>query len=230
MDTTSGCPVKESQVLFRQDGRKLAFLPRGAGVYVLLNDERTDRVLTVAVRGYLEAAVEIHYEGLTGRYPEVCVELIPEKPKYGSCDFMDISGNLPGISSVAGVCLTNPFAKAISYHAEKRQMNLLAARELDEKAYALIHAQTESFEEFQVASVRKKLFLRLAHPLETELKPEEEISRIVRGRTEKNGNYLLRLRGDGQGLQYLVRYVVKGKTMFKKIAADIADNSGNGED
>lgn len=230
LDTTTGCPVTEQQVLFVQDGQTLPFHFRGAGVYVLLDGERKDGKMTVAVRGYLETAVDIRYGELTGRYPEVYVALIPDRPKYGSCDFVDISGTLSGISSISAVSLTDPFGKVVSYNAGKRQIKLSAARKLDEQAYALIHEQAECFEEFHVASAKNKLLLRLTQPLETELKPEEEISRIVRGRVEKNGNYLLRLREDGQGTHYLVRYVIKGRTTFKKITAESAGDPGNRED
>lgn len=194
---------------------------------MLVNAGREDGNISIAVRGYLETAVEIRYEKLSERYPEVSVELIPERPKYGNCDFADISGNLPGISSIAAVCLTNPSARALSYNAEKRQIKLLQAKNLDEKTYALIHTQAETFEEFRVASAGKKLLLRLEQPLATELKAEEEISRIVRGRTEENGNYLLRLRGDGREMQYLVRYEAKGTTTFEKITAASADGHEN---
>lgn len=230
VDTTVGCPVTQRQVRFWQNGREAAFLPRGGGTYVLVNAGRRDGKLAISVRGYLPTAADICYGKLAERYPEVYVELIPERPKYGHCDFADISGNLPGISSIAAVCLTNPSARALSYNAEKRQIRLLQAKNLDEKAYALIHTQAETFEEFRVASAGKKLLLRLEHPLETELRPEEEISRIVRGRIEANGNYLLRLRGDGQGMQYLVRYEVKDKVMFEKITAAAADGRERGAD
>lgn len=226
VDTTVGCPVTQRQVRFRQDGREVAFLPKGAGTYVLVNAGRKDGELSVAVRGYLETAVNIRYEELSERYPEVYVELIPERPKYGNCDYVDISGKLPGISSIAAVCLTNPSARALSYNAEKRQIKLLQAKRLGEKAYALIHAQEECFEEFRVASVKNRLLLRLTDSLETGLMPEEEISRIVRGRTKENGDYLLRLRGDGQGMHYLIRYIVKGRTKFKRIAAAFTDGQG----
>lgn len=228
VDTTIGCPVTERQVRFTQDGRQQAFFPRGAGTYVCLDRGREDGELTIAVRGYLETTVDIRYGEMTGEYPEVYVELMPEKPKNGYHDFVDITGNMPGITSVAAVCLADPYAKALSYHAEKRQIRLMAAGRLDEKAYALVHEQTESFEEFHVASVKDRLLLRLSHPLATEVKAEEQITRIVRGRTERNGDYLLRLREKGQGIVYLVRYVVKGKTIFGKTAAGFADSQEKG--
>lgn len=222
VDTVIGAPVAKQQAVFWENGRKLSFLSRGAGIYVLVNAGRKNRQLTVAVRGYLETTVDIRYEELTENCPEVYVELIPERRRYGEFDFVDIRGRIPGISSVAAVCLTDPLGKVISYSEKNRRMKLLAARKLDGKAYALIHAQTESFEEFQAESMKNKLVLRLAHPLETEFMPEEEISRIVRGRVWEDGNYLLRLREDGQRMHYLIRYVIKGKTTFKKIATDCA--------
>lgn len=223
VDTTNGFPVTERRVFFAQNGRNLSFLSKGEGTYILINGEREDRRLTIAVRGYLETEVEIRYEELPVSCPQVDVELIPERPGYGSCDFVDIRGNLPGISSIAAVCLTKPCARVLSYNAEKGQMKLMEAGRLDEKAYALIHAQTESFEAFFVAAVKNRLLLRLAQPLKTEVKPEEEIARIVRGRTETNGDYLLRLRADGQGTQYLVRYERQGRTEFQKLCAESAD-------
>lgn len=228
VDTTAGGPVTQRQVRFLLNDREVSFFPKGAGIYVLINAGRKEGSLSVAVKGYLKTAVDIRYEEGKGRYPEVYVELIPERPRYGICNFTDISGNLPGISSIAAVCLTKPFATALSYHAGKRQIKLLQAKELEEKAYALIHAQEETFEEFRVLPGKNKLLLRLEDPLETELRPEEEISRIVRGLTDEAGNYLLRLRGDGRGMQYLVRYVVKDRLRFEKVAADIADGKENG--
>ena len=52
----------------------------------------------------------------------------------------------------------------------------------------------------------------------TECKPEEGIVRIVRGMTDANGRYLLRVRMDGKGTKYLVRYTVFGVTKFKEFA------------
>lgn len=228
VDTTVGWPVTEQQVLFKKNGQKLAFYSCGAGVHVCLNSGREDMKLTVIVKGYLETTVDIRYKELAGRYPEVYVDLIPERPKYGYSDFVDIIGNMPGITSVAAVCLTNSFAEAAAYSTRKQQMKLFAARVFDEEAYALIHAETASFEEFHVVSVRNRLFLRLAQPMETEVKPGEKISRIVRGKAEKDGNYLLRLRKDGQGMQHLIRYVVNGKTTFRKIGAESAGDLENG--
>lgn len=224
LDTTNGFPVTERRVSFAQNGRSLSFLPKGEGIYVLINGGREERRLTIAVKGYLETVVEIRYEELSVSCPEVDVELIPERSKYGSCDFVDISGTLQGISSITAVCLTKPCARVLSYNVEKRQMKLMEAGRLDEKTYALIHAQEEKFEEFFVAVVKNRLLLRLAKPLETEVKPEEEISRVVRGRIKKNGDYLLRLRTGGRGTQYLIRYEGKGRIGFQKISAESTDD------
>lgn len=81
VDTTSGRPVTERQVFFRQHGQNLTLRCRGAGIYVLLDSEKKDGKFTIAARGYLETEVEIRSEELTGRYPEVYVALIPVRPK-----------------------------------------------------------------------------------------------------------------------------------------------------
>lgn len=78
VDVTNGCPVKERQVLFSQNGQAISLFFRGPGIYVLINGGRKNGKLTVAVRGYLETTVDIRYEKMTGRYPELYVQLIPK--------------------------------------------------------------------------------------------------------------------------------------------------------
>ena len=51
-------------------------------------------------------------------------------------------------------------------------------------------------------------------------KPEEQVTRIIRGKTDQEGNYLLRVREDGNGTEYLVRYVVRGNAKYKRISFD----------
>ena len=220
IDTTTGYPIREHQVMFRENGQPTRFIRKEDGLYISMNHGREDRTLQVNVKGYQEEKIKICYAELSEKYPEVFLNLIPELPVYGYTDLLELKGNLPGITSVDAVSMTRSEAKAAVYQEKKQQLKLFASTRLTEKAYALIHQQPESFEEFHILSVKNRLLLKLKNPLQSPCKPEELISRIVRGRTDGFGNYFLRVRGDGHGTDYLVRYVVEGQTKFKRIVFD----------
>lgn len=80
IDTTTGYPVTERQVIFSENGIPVAFLAKEDGVYVGMNMGKTDRELRVQVKGYLECDFSVIYADMVGRYPEVLVYLIPEIP------------------------------------------------------------------------------------------------------------------------------------------------------
>ena len=220
IDTTTGNPVTEHQVIFYHDDAQVTYLSKGDGVYVGMNRGRTDRTLRVKVKGYLEETMKLEYEKLGNRYPEVFVNLIPEIPTYGYTDILELSGNMPGIQSIAAASVTETYASAQSYQEKKQQLKIFDSKGLTERAYALMHEEPESFEEFHIFPAGGKHTLRLKEPLQTAVRPEEKVTRIIRGRTTGSGDYTLRVRGDGRQSEYLVRFVVEGKTTFKRIVFD----------
>ncbi len=220
IDTTTGYPVTEYQVVFYHDGVPVTYVRKADGVYVGMNRGRQNRTLRVKVKGYLEETIEIDFAKLSSKYPEVFVNLIPEIPTYGYLDILELKGNLPGIESIAAASLTETYASAQSYQEKKQQLKIFDSKRLTEGAYALLHQDPESFEEFHIFPVNNKQILRLQEPLQTAVKPEEKVTRIIRGRTTGSGDYTLRVRGDRRQTEYLVRFVVEGQTTFKRIVFD----------
>ncbi len=220
IDTTTGLPVVERQLIFYHDDEPVAYVRKDDGVYVCMNQGRTDRKLRVKVKGYLEETMELHYEKLSRKYPEVYMNLIPEIPSYGYVDILEMKGNLPGIESLDAISMSDQYASAQGYLEPKQQLKLFASLELNERDYALVHDDPESYEEFHILSANNKQVLKLREPLITECKPEEVITRIIRGKTTGSGDYLLRVRERRSETEYLVRYVVEGQTKFKRIVFD----------
>ena len=220
LDTTTGQPAAQRQVAFFADGCVTALLERDTGTYILLNHGRNDMRLTVRAKGYLEYSMDIRYADLSERYPEVEIPLIPETKTYGHQELVSIEGVMPGIESLAAVPLKNLSAKAASYLEKKQILKFFIAKSMEEKSYALVHMDRMEFEEFRIAKRISGLSVKLAHPLNEACRPEEPVTRIVRGMTEPSGKYLLRIREGTSGMEYLVRYKVDGKTVFKKISLD----------
>ena len=220
VDTTTGFPVSQRQTVIRGNGALLTVLERGTGYYILLNHGRENMHLEVEVKGYLPAVAEVTYTELPQDYPEVEIQLIPEVNPYGYTDLVTLEGTRPGIKSLDAIPMHNPCARTASYVERKQLLKLFNAKDLGEQTYALYHEEKMQFEEFRIAQKKDELTLKLSQPLAEECRPEEQVTRIIRGRIDREGNYLLRVREDGNGTEYLVRYVVRGKAKYKRISFD----------
>lgn len=218
VDTTTGRKVVQRQVTFKVENQVVPFLRRDEGLYVLLNHGRNDMELEVAAVGYLPIKLQIRYEELSKNFPEVEAPLIPEMSTNGFVDMLTLEGECPGLTSIEAVSLKKFCGTVDSYQDRKQTLRLYYTRPLEENSYAVIHEQQQEFEEFHIQKRLDKLSVKLAAPLLTACRPEEKIARIVRGRVDSEGRYLLRILEEGNGTDYLVRYIVNGKTSFKQIS------------
>lgn len=217
-DTTTGLPVNEKQVIFREKGKVISLLPRGDGVYIFLNRGRQDTVLEIDVIGYEPAKAEVCYEHLDGRYPTVTVHLIPRPVKSGYAEILTLEGMLPGIESIDAVDPNSPQALILDYQEKKGVLRLLEGKTLEEETYALIHTgPPETFEEFGIKKRQDKHILRLTEKLQSGWSPQEKVARIIRGEVRKDGSYLLRVRPAGRSAEFLIRYAAEGTVKFKRM-------------
>lgn len=219
LDTTTGLMISQREVIFSNGNHIVVMQERGDGTYILLNYGRVDMLLTIKVKGYLETVISVRYDELSPQYPTIEAQLIPVIKPYGYHDICSLEGIMPGISDIAAISLTETDAMLGAYNPKKTTIRLFSTRRLDENDYAVFHKESMEFEEFRIVKKAEKgLLLHIKEPLLMECKPEEGITRIVRGMTDINGRYLLRVRMDGKGTDYLVRYTVNGKTGYKRIA------------
>lgn len=220
VDTTTGRRVEQRQIIFQSAGQVLPFLRRDDGVYVLLNHGRNDMQLEITATGYLPIKVSVHYEDLSETFPEIEAPLIPQVNAKGFIEMLTFEGCCPGLTSIAAVSLKRAYGTIAGYQEKKQILKLFYEKPLEENSYAVIHMEQQEFEEFQIKKRLDKLSIKLAAPLQTVCRPETRIARIVRGMVEPDGRYLLRVLEDGDGTEYLVRYVVKGKASFKRVKAE----------
>lgn len=220
VDTTTGKPVGQRQVTFKREEQIIPFLQRDEGLYILLNHGREDMNLTIQATGFLPVRMRICYEELSENFPEVEAAMIPEGDRSGFIDMITLKGHCPGLESVAAVPLKEVYGAVGSYQEKRQILRLYHTKPLKELAYAVIHEEQQEFEEFRIKKRLDKLSVKLDKPLVTACRPEEKVVRIVRGMVDEKGNYLLRMQEDGDGAEYLIRFVIKGKAAFKKISAE----------
>jgi hypothetical protein len=217
IDTTTGFPVYEQQVIFREKDHVIAFLGRGEGLYVLLNHGRENRKLGIEVRGYEPVTIDVDYEKLSPKFPEIEVPLIPIPREQGLIDIYTLTGKKRGLTAISAVWLDNPIATIGKYVENKRILKLFNAKSLDEKSYAVLNTESMQYEEISVAKKTDKLSLKLLQPIEEGWKVEEPLMRVVRGRVGKDGTYLIRIRDQGGSNKYLVCFDQKGKKSYEEI-------------
>lgn len=220
LDTTTGKRIEQRQVIFKSEDQVLTFLRRDAGLYILLNRGRNDMTLDIQVVGYLPARVNVCYDELPKNFPEVEVAMIPEALTGGFVDMLTLEGICEGLESIEAVSLKNPHGAVDSYQERKQTLKLYYSKPFEETTYAVIHEQDQEFEKFQIKKRVDKLSVKLADPMKTACRPEEKIARIVHGRVDENGRYLLRILEDGGGAEYLIRFVVNGNESFKRISME----------
>lgn len=220
VDTTTGRPVGHRQVVFQKEDQIIPFLMRDEGLYILLNHGREDMNLTIRAVGYMPAQVRICYAELPDPFPEVEAAMIPESSRSGLIEMLTFTGQYPGLESIAAVSLKEVYGAVGSYQEKKQILRLYHTKPLEEMSYAVIHEQQQEFEEFRIKKRLDKLSVKLEKSLATACRPEDKVVRIVRGRVDEKGNYLLRIREDGKGTEYLIRFVVDGKAVFRKISEE----------
>ncbi|MBQ7955240.1 MAG: hypothetical protein IJ282_05770 [Lachnospiraceae bacterium] len=220
VDTTTGKRVGQKQIVFKIENQIIPFLRRDEGLYILLNQGRNDMVLEISAVGYLPIKQKICYEELSPKFPEVEVPLIPEVSTNGFVDMLTLEGCCPGLTSIEAVSLKKSYGVVDGYQERKQALRLYYSKPLEESSYAILHEQQQEFEEFRIQKRLDKLSVRLTKPLTIPCRPEEKIARIVHGRVDADGRYLLRVLEEGGGTEYLVRYVVNGNASFKGISTE----------
>lgn len=231
LDTTTGLAISGHQILFTENGQALALQRRADGLYVLLNHDRVNMTLQIDAKGYEPVHVTVDYERLSPQFPELEIPLIPLQKAQGFEVFYTLTGTRPGLTAVTAVRMEHPVAVVGSYVERKRMLKMFSAStRMDEHAYALMHRDALQYEEILVAKRPDRLSLKLLHPLSDGCKAQDTLLRIVRGRVESDGTYLLRVRDLGGSNVYLVRYEEKDGVSYEQIDFETLGNNKGKEE
>lgn len=231
LDTTTGLAISGHQILFTENGQALALQRRADGLYVLLNHDRVNMTLQIDAKGYEPVHVTVDYERLSPQFPELEIPLIPLQKAQGFEVFYTLTGARPGLTAVTAVRMEHPVAVVGSYVERKRMLKMFSAStRMDEHAYALMHRDALQYEEILVAKRPDRLSLKLLHSLSDGCKAQDTLLRIVRGRVESDGTYLLRVRDLGGSNVYLVRYEEKDGVSYEQIDFETLGNNKGKEE
>ena len=83
--------------------------------------------------------------------------------------------------------------------------------------YGLVHESEAAYEKFEVVEAISAVSVQIREPLQEEYLLNSPISRVIFGKVEKDGSFILRVRDSATDLRYLVRIEAKGGTGFQEV-------------
>lgn len=218
IDTTTGAYVTERNIVFKRDGIPVRPEPRDQGAYVFINTGREDFLMRIEVFGYEVHETRVRYEELDVRIPECDVFLMPSENMSRGEKVLSFSGTLPFLKNIEAVCLDRPVCYANEYDKKKNSLTVYSGSGgtvgLNDRYYGLLRADKESYDKIEVEKTISLHSVRIKEQLEEEEISNLAVMRVIFGRVDENGRYLLRVRDQGAGLRYLVRYEVKDEVRF----------------
>ncbi len=214
VDTTTGMSVTEMNIHFFLNGKEIRPAPRGDGNYILINQGRENGLMQIRVHGYEPFDARIEYEQMDERLPVLDAFLIPSEAMRRGQDILTLSGHLKGLMSIEAIHLARPLSGlrefdkkkcVMSIYMPNRRMNMVHTY------YGLVNAAEGTFEKFIVLDEIGDKKLRIKEPLRGEFPQNAPICRIIFGKVEEDGTYLLRVRNTGRNLKHMVRFVMEDR-------------------
>lgn len=223
VDTASGRPVPDRDVVLLRDGEPVHPMVKDAGTFVFLGRGRRDFRLTVRCRGFEEAVREVAYGALDSKLPMLLLHLIPGKGYRAPFPCLGLEGSLPGVTSLAAVRLADRACLIREFEPRKKLLTLFNPHklELDRVFYALLDPDGMTWEPFQLVKRLSDQQFKLDRVLETPFKNYYPITPVVFGMTGPDSLFRLRVRSDGTDARWLLRWESGDGPHFK--ALDLTD-------
>lgn len=222
IDTTTANPPVGGIVRFSRDGKLLPSMNKGEGNYVFMDLGREDFLMRIEIEGYDTLELPVRYGELDERMPIMDVFLMPSENAYRGGRVLTFSGRLPRLTAIEAVNLTNPICTISDYDEKKKLITLfLPNRRIDMEGvyYGLVHEQEGglTYERFEVDESVSSVTIRIKTPLEQGFTLNAPISRVVLGKVDQKGNFVLRVRDNSSELKYLIRCIADGREGFQEV-------------
>lgn len=219
-DTTTGLSVGERGLKFLYNGKEVRPAPRGYGNYILINQGRENGLMQIKVYGYEPFEAVVDYGQLDERLPVLDAFLIPSEEMHFGQDLLTLSGHLEGLKSIEAVHLARPLSGLREFDPKRRVMTVYMPNRrmnMTHTYYGLVNSAEGFFEDFVVLEELDDKKVRLKEPLQHEFAPNTPICRLIFGKTDADGRYLLRVRKTGKNLKHMVRFETEEGTDYRII-------------
>lgn len=216
IDTTTGKSISGKNIKFLNNGNEYTPIDRGNGNFVSVNTGREDFTLGINAIDYEPMSAMIKYDELDSKMPVKQIFLIPKENNLNGGEILSFTGNLEGIESIEGVCVSRTLCSISNFDERKRIMTIFHPQgglTMGDVFYGLIKGP-ESYEKFEVIKEIPPSQVKIKKALENGFSVNAPISRVIFGQIEGN-KYTFRVRNNASKLVFLICYVVNGEIKFK---------------
>ena len=231
-DTTNGMCVTERNLTFWFNGKEVRPASRGNGNFILINQGRENGLMQIRVYGFEPFAAMVDYSELDERLPVLDAYLIPSEYMRSGQDLLSVTGKMEGLKRIEAVHLARPLSGLREFNPKKCEMTVyMPNRRMNmvHTHYGLVNLAEQTFEDFMVLAELDDKKVRVKEPLQGQFPQNAPICRLIYGRVEEDGSYLLRVRKTGKNLKHLVRFVTEEGSEFRIIDFNVPDESTGGE-
>lgn len=214
IDTTTGQPVTSQSALFRINSQIIPARLKGDGNYIFVDTGRENSLMRISVPGYDEQEFLVDYEVLNENLPSIDLFLIPSEKNES---ILTLSGKMRGLKGVEAVQLDKPVCSINEFDPKGNKMSLfLPNKQMDMEGghYGLLHGERD-YEHFVVEEQPTRVMVKLKNQLKEEFAVGSTIARVVFGRVEDKGEYILRVRDTADHPRYLVRFTTDKSVKYR---------------
>lgn len=219
LDTSTGRDVSAAEVSLFKDGKPLHPLEKEKGLMIFPALGREDFTLELKARDYEPVSIPVRFNELDEKAPTVELHLIPSDVSVSPLPCLSLSGKLPGISQLTAVRLGDTSCLIREFDERKKLMTIFNPHklELGRTHYALLSPEGGRYEPFAIVKRVDDKTVKLDRPLKSEFGSNWPVCPVVFGRTDSEGNYLLRVRDDAAKAKWLIRYMLGDEERFSVV-------------
>ena len=217
VNAVTGKAIEEYNAKFLTKYPGLKAIPKQGGMYLFLNMVREEFEMEIHVYGYEPQKIQIRFPENQEKMPIREVYLLPLETPIRE-DILTLRGNLSGIEEIEAVSLNDANCCIKEFDARKRIMSVLNQRNVrfHHTHYGLVNREKTAYEHFEVEKEISPQEIKCKKKLEKDFFINQPITRVIFGQVGNQGDYVLKVANDEKA-QYLVRYIVDGKTYYQKV-------------
>ncbi|MFI3312373.1 MAG: hypothetical protein R3Y62_00660 [Eubacteriales bacterium] len=218
INTCTGQPIRHPRVEAKHRGATLSTVLKPDGFCVILNVDEDTLFLTLQVAGYETQTLQVEK---TVRWDRpTLVHMVPEVSRSGLQTHLTLEGQLPGLTHISGVFLSNYILRFKNYTSKTKKMALFNRhnKPLSRIHHGLLSVDESSFIPFAAYPQRSVEEVLVEEFDDSELPAvNAPIAPLIVGTVYPDGRYLFRVTDDSSNLCYLLRFVVDGTTYFQRV-------------
>jgi hypothetical protein len=173
--------------------------------------------MQIKVYGYEPFEAMVDYEKLDERLPTLDATLIPSESMRPGQEFLAISGQIAGLSSIEAVQIARPLSGLREFDPKRCVMTIYMPNRrmyMVHTHYGLVNTAEQTFEPFDIVEELPDKRVRIGAPLQGTYPQNAPICRLIYGQVLRDGSYLLRIRVTGKNEKHLIRFVLNGRVGY----------------